>query len=155
MSIHGLLLNNDFVTIYSWWLLWIKNSSRSHLFQEEVASLGELSVDAICRHLNKLTENLEYKIPRNTKCPRECGHVGWSEWNSTFRPIHGGRGPSRVCSISIRDCSRCIECGWCKLEALLKDQDLPKAGKSACSLKQFVSEYFVVNKRFYKWPSTK
>ena len=121
-----------------------------------MAGLGELSVDAICRHLNKLTENLEYKIPRNTKCPRECGHVGWSEWNSTFRPIHGGRGPSRVCSISIRDCSRCIECGWCKLEALLKDKNLPKEGRSACSLvMQFVSEYFLVNERFYKWRSTK
>ena len=52
----------------------------------------------------------------------------------------GGRGD--------RECSQCIECGWCKFEALLKDQDLPKAGRSACSLMQFVSEYFVVNKTF-------
>ena len=141
-------------------LLRIKNSSCSHLFQEEVtfevAGLGELSVDAICRHLNKLTENLEYKIPRNTECPRECGHVGWSKDNCTSPPIHGGRGPRRGCSILIRDCCCCIECGWCKLEALLKERHLPKAGRSACSLvMQFVSEYFLVNERFYKWRSPK
>ena len=137
-------------------LLRIKNSSCSHLFQEEVtfevAGLGELSVDAICRHLNKLTENLEYKIPRNTECPRECGHVGWSKDNCTSPPIHGGRGPRRggPGGRGGFECWWCIQCGWCKFEALLQDQNLTKAGRSACLLMQFVSEYFMVNKRFYK-----
>ena len=112
-----------------------------------MAGLGELSVDAICRQLNKLTagENLEYKIPGKVRW--SWSHVRWSKDNCTFSSIRGGRGPRRggCGGRGDRECSRCIECGWCKLEALLKDQDLPKAGRSACSLMQFVSEYFVVN----------
>ena len=139
-------------------LLQINNSSRSHLFQT-APGLGELSVDVICHQLNNLPagENPKYKIPGNVRYgsywrpvnPRVWGHVGWSKDNCTNGaiPIHGGRGPRRGGSggRGDRECSRCIECGWCKLEALLKDQNLPKAGRSACSLMQFVSEYFVVN----------
>ena len=142
-------------------LLQINNSSRSHLFQT-APGLGELSVDVICHQLNNLPagENPKYKIPGNVRYgrywrpvnPRVWGHVGWSKENCTFPPIHEGRGPRRggPGGRGGFECWWCIQCGWCKFEALLQDQNLTKAGRSACLLMQFVSEYFMVNKRFYK-----
>merc|ERR1711941_262479 len=57
----------------------------------EVAGLGELSVDAVCRQLNKLTagENLEYKIP---------GKVEWEQVKPGFTTYQPQPNNSRALS---------------------------------------------------------
>ena len=85
-----------------------------------MAGLGDLSVNAICHHLNK---------------PCNSGHV---EWNKVVHDLvkklkkqfaYEDEAKSLNCTMQYQ--SKPAQCGWCKFESLLRDQNLPKAGRSA------------------------
>ena len=85
-----------------------------------MAGLGDLSVNAICHHLNK---------------PCNSGHVEWSKVvHDTVKDVKkqfANEDEAKSLNCSQQYQSKPVQCGWCKFESLLRDRNLPKAGRFA------------------------